>query len=668
MPKDLVRDSRFDFRKGRNTAVSPDLLNTDELVDATNARLTASYGGVTKRSGSQKIHANAFAAPIRGVTQWDITSGKQTVVIANGKLYYRNGQSYIPGFTEVTPTGSVARTTANQGSAKGWIDPDGISDGVNVVTLSADGSTTVAAGSRIYNKLGDPTVDANIDAADDRYGLKFFVQADASQVTGAPGGMFTATVTLEYSTNGGGAWTPLPETFTVTAGPGENIVRTFNPAVTVPGSPTQLWIRAILTFSATYFGATGDSAGLVGVFQTTWLTDTYPVTWTTGAGQFSLTEPAFFAPFRANSAGAPLELFIASGGHFFRWTGTTLTQLDPTNAAPAAGLLISFHTRMFASDVNFPKILYWSRIGDATNFTIGSKVDGASATVDFLTGQRLVALEVISSSLLVATEASIMRYTGYSTDDVVIAQGTEGVSSEVGVVSAQGLKRFENYAAALSAHGPYIVTETGVDPIGVAVAPDFDAFDDAELAAAVVSWNHRRQELLFIFGDTVYAYSTRLQAWVGPWVYPFTILCSSNHYEREDGSHTVVVGGSDGFLRDIDAGALDDIAYDGTGGTNIAMRVELPPLQFGMPGVLKALSRMNLQANLPAGSALTITTSFDEDAGDVYSVAETGTGIVHYPIDMNGQGSRVGLVFEDSSPQIVTIAGFVLEAWNMLRQ
>src|ERR1043166_1300335 len=149
MAKPVVVEQRFDFRGGRNTAISPDLLNPNELVDCTNARLSQSYGGFAKRSGSQRIHAGAFPAAVNGVTQWDTPSGKQVVVISNGDLYYRTGFDYATAFAKAT-SAAIARTTANQGITAGWTDPDGSDDGKNsasaVVVSPGTASTTVAAG------------------------------------------------------------------------------------------------------------------------------------------------------------------------------------------------------------------------------------------------------------------------------------------------------------------------------------------------------------------------------------------------------------------------------------------------------------------------------------------------------------------------------------------
>src|SRR6266581_2847656 len=186
MTKPRVLESRFDFRGGRVTSVSPDLLNSNELADATNARLSAIYGSVTKRSGCQRIHASAFPAPVRGVVQWDAPSGKQTVVISNGLLWFRNDFNFTPAFAQAV-TSAFAGSTANQGSTAGWLDPDGVDDGTNTVSRTTNGVTTLAAGSRLILKYGDPAIDSNLPASDNVYRLSFKVQSNASGVTGTEG-------------------------------------------------------------------------------------------------------------------------------------------------------------------------------------------------------------------------------------------------------------------------------------------------------------------------------------------------------------------------------------------------------------------------------------------------------------------------------------------------
>lgn len=493
MAKPTVIETRFDFRGGRNTAISPDLLNPNELVDATNARLSAVYGAVTKRTGTQRIHQTAFGSTIRGVWQWDGPSGKQVVVISGGHLWYRNGFNYATAFTD---------------------------EGTNV------------------------------------------------------------------------------------------------------------------------FGT--------GVY-------------------------AYFMPFRDSSSGAPLCLFIASDGKLFKWTGTVLT--DVTATTTAADRLIAYHTRAFARNKNYKKNLFWGKVGDATDFATGAKTAGGSALVDVYNGEEIIALEVIGSSLVIAAEDSVMRFSGHATDDIVIAQDTEGISSEVGAVGGRALTRFENVAAMLSERGPYAVTETAVEPIGEQVGPDFATMNPAFQQFAQVGYNRGRKELMFAFcadgsgqATTVMVQSVRLQAWFGPWEYSSGITYFTR-YEDVDGEESILAGHNDGYVRDLDVGFVDDVLYDGSGGTNITMTVELPTLHFGNPGKTKSLNRMKLQAQLPSGSNLRVQTGFDSEAMDNGSYVDPvlDGALRDYRVDLDGQGKRCRLVFEDASAQQVAINGFTLEAVDMSR-
>src|SRR6266550_5602285 len=110
MAKPYLTEPRFDFRGGRNTTTSPDLLNTNELVDATNARLDI-LGGVNKRTGTKRIHTTAIGTgqPVKGVFQWDSPGGKQVVAISNGRLYHKTTE--FGEFAEVIPPGGSEFST-----------------------------------------------------------------------------------------------------------------------------------------------------------------------------------------------------------------------------------------------------------------------------------------------------------------------------------------------------------------------------------------------------------------------------------------------------------------------------------------------------------------------------------------------------------------------------
>lgn len=694
MPKQVVQDARYDFRGGRNTAISPDLLGSNELVDCTNARLSETYGGFAKRSGTQRIHEVAFPAKIDGVYQWDAPSGKQVVVISNGSLYWRNGSSYAPAFAKLTPA-AVARTTGNQGASAGWIDPDGVNDGINsVITVLGGGDsdvvTTIGAANRLFCELGDPAVNGNIPSIDGLYTLNAFkVTADATSLNalGLVGGV-SSTVTLETSVNGGGTWQPVPgKSFNVTVAIGASSTQLFGAQISVAGAPAQVWVRLVLTVEVFWtspgFGTGGTGRGSTQIFDTVYLTNNYPVTWLTGVPLFSTTSPAFFAPFRESTSGAPLKLYIASGGHYWVWDGMALTQLDTAGSpsTPNATAIIPYHTRMFAMVASsttpglLPKTIFWSRIGHADDFTTGDKTFGGSAVTDFLTGQQLTALEVIGSSLLMSTADSIMRFTGHASDDIVISQDTEGISAEVGSVGLQALKRYENVCAMFSDRGPYVVTETYAQPSGEQLNPDWLALDKVNLFRTIVEYNRTRKELLFAvpgandggYPKTIFSQAVRLQTWQGPWTYPFAMTYLTKYFDANN-KPNVLSGGVDGFVRLMDVGQLDDILFDGTGGSAITMTVELPVVHFGLPGVKKTVNWMLLQANLPVGSNLQIKVGFDGGTFDISDVQGVGAGEENYRVDIGAaQGFRGRIQFVESSTQAITINGFTTYAWNMQR-
>lgn len=683
--KPTVTDHRYDFRGGRVTAVSSDLLNANELVDCQNTRLSVEYGGFTKRTGSQRIHQNAFPAKIDAVTQWDGPNGKQTVVISNGVLYFRDGFDYTQAFSTATPSApGTARTTANQGVTAGWTDPDGLDNGVNSLSRTTTGTSTVAAGSRLVNKLGDPAVDGNIPSSDGNYILQGFkINADATGMTGTDG-LVQGTVTFEYSTDNGATFHSLPGSYQVSVGLGLAQTTTFGPITfSVSGAITHLWIRPIFSLYAKYLGSSGTVTGFVQIFNTVYKTDNYPFTWTTG-GAGAITAPVMFMPFRAVSSGAPLVLYFSAGGHLWSWDGTsTLTQLDPTNNAPTANALVSYHTRAFATQPSTPKTIFWSKVGDATFWTTGTKTDGGSALTDFLTGNALLAFEIIGSSLLMATKDSLMRFTGHASDDIVIAQDTEGISAEVGVVGPFAIKRFENVCAILSERGPYAATETFVQPIGEQMNPDWFSLDIANLSNSFVEYHRSRKELWFAvprtidggLNKTIFVYSTRLQAWQGPWVYPFDITYMSKYFDQT-GEPNIISGSSDGFVRLMDfnnlssSTVLDDVLFDNTGGNAIPLQVEFPVMHFGVPGIKKQLRWAMIQADLPIGSTPLLRISFDGGSSTDFNIVPKNTNEEDYRVDIagpNSQGFRSRMLFIDNSTEQVSVFGITTVAWNYQR-
>jgi len=497
--KPLLLESRTDFRGGLNTIVNPDLLNANELVNATNARLSAEHASIMKRTGTQRIHPTTLesGATVRGVFQWDSPGGKEVVAIAGGKLHHKT------------------------------------------------------------SALGD---------------------------------------------------------FTTVASP----------------------------------------------------------------ATFSTTLPTYFSQFRSTSASAAIVLYMASGGNVYSWDGTTLTEIDGTNTIPTAQLLQPYHTRMFYGNITtLPKHLVWTKVGDATDADTGGATDGGTAIIDVLSGEGINGMQLIGSSLAISTEDSIVRFTGYSNEDINISQDTQGISAETGPVGGLAFIRAESIGFILSDRGPYLVQESGIEPIGVKVEPEFDAADRSVITSSVLGYHRGRREIWFGVagsGDsgvnkTVYIYSLRLQSWTGPFTYSDAIT-SLTRYEDASGDEWLIAGGDDGFVRHMDIGVKDDVLSDSSGGDTVTMTVELAPLFFEPgPGIIKSLDTMMIQADLPTNSALVIQHAFDGDSftaetaltGKNNSIAEP------YRQDLANQGNRLRLRFVDAGTDIPIIKGFQLTAFNMQR-
>jgi hypothetical protein len=396
-----------------------------------------------------------------------------------------------------------------------------------------------------------------------------------------------------------------------------------------------------------------------------------------GATPFSAAVASHFVPFRAVASGAPLVLYAASGTEFWKWTGAALTRITGVNAAPAMALLAPYHTRGFAVDAATPKRIYWSRIGDMETWSIGLPSDGGNALVDVLTGDSINAIDVIGGSLLIFTKDAVVRFSGYSSDDIQIAQDTSGVSSEVGVVGDLALQRVEQVIAFISDRGPYFALESGVTANGIKIENDFDNLDRANLSKAVVGHHRQRREIWYAVagaGDgglnkTVFVYNYRLQAWYGPFTYPYGITALAR-YEDANGAEWLMSGGNDGFVRHMDLGALDDVLADGTGGSTYTMTVELSPMFFEVgPRLIKALDSFDIEADLPIGSALVVKHAFDSDVfTSETALISTGSGIQPYRLDANTQGKRLRVQLVDASVQLPEVAGITASAFNMNRR
>lgn len=318
--------------------------------------------------------------------------------------------------------------------------------------------------------------------------------------------------------------------------------------------------------------------------------------------------------FRDTSPGAPLLLFLAGGAAGVRtFDGVTLSaSLSGVNGVPLATRMRAFGTRLMMNDYTSPKTIFWSKIGNGADFRTGGISDGGSALVDVLTGDSIVALEILGSSVLIADSHSIARFTGTS-DDIRIHQDTQGISSTVGPsgdnYGSVAFLRTDQFVTLHSERGIYIATEAGVVSIGdkiqaldqqaLQMTTTAQSIDPTYTLTPIIGHNRQRNEAWVAYvpsGGTrrtnVMVYNYRRQCWYGPFFYKFGITCFGT-FLNANSVESIIAGCDDGFVRaldDLNAGTLDD------GTEDFDAVVEFPYFGLGIgPHQVKVADRVYLQ-------------------------------------------------------------------------
>jgi hypothetical protein len=386
--------------------------------------------------------------------------------------------------------------------------------------------------------------------------------------------------------------------------------------------------------------------------------------------------PAQIMTARENAINAPLRLYVADGALVRRWTGSALSTISNLqNVPPNVDLMVLYNQRAFWRRSDQEQTVYWGVLGDPEDGDAGLGDLGGAAMVDVLRGEGIVAMEVIGSSLVMATPKSVVRFSGYSAADIQIAQDTQGISSEVGCVGPKALLRAEELGIMVSNRDVYLLNESELRPIGVKVKPILMAANRSALQDICVGFHPARREVWVAYrdeGDTaqesVLCYSSELDAWYGPFRYPFGIECFSV-FEDENGDEHLLAGCSDGFVRDMDTGFMDDALEDGSGGTRFTGTIEYSPLVFeNGPHITKTLRRLNLEHILSEDAEVSIGIATDDEGHFSWRTLQGSTGkLMDTRIDFYAQGKRfnVRLLLEGSGR--IDILGFIAEAFHMQR-
>lgn len=382
------------------------------------------------------------------------------------------------------------------------------------------------------------------------------------------------------------------------------------------------------------------------------------------ASTLSTTERPGFATFRI---GPSIFLYFADGT-LRRWDGATLT--TSFLGAPPCTMLLPYKGRMLAAgDPNFPKRVYGSAV---TNPTKWSPADGGLIMdAEQYDEEPVTGLAKAGSSVLIFKPDAIQRFTGLSVEDMDLDRDSEGVSREVGCIARHTIVEIEGVVYFLSDRGVYKASEAGVEPVSAQLEDVWKRLNKSAWRKSYAVHNaHDFEYRLWVPVDantqnlTGYFHNYRTGGWTGPHTGTAFGASALAEYEHSGDVEGMVIGGYDGWVRELDVGLLDDVTRAGSGGTGIPWDVEYSVLFFGTPKIEKDLDVLHVQADLGAAQAFTPYWIVDQGSEQVgVAVASLGAGMRPYEVGrLDGYGRRFRFGLRGTATDRIRIAGFELDA------
>lgn len=408
-----------------------------------------------------------------------------------------------------------------------------------------------------------------------------------------------------------------------------------------------------------------------------------PMTLTAAAGTLASAIAPWFTPFR-NGAGECV--FIADGGLLNSWDGATLVQ--NIAGTPAAIVTEMYNQRLFAI-IGTDENLHYSALNNGATCGIVAS-GGGTVIVRTFGDQRLTGLATVGGSLLIFHRSGISRFTGYTQDDINIAAGSQGVTSEVGTTSPHSLVKIDGAVLFYGSNGFYTVTESSVpQAISQKIDPLLRGLTATEIAGIRGIHARRSQEVRwFVPGIGVLVYNYRLSAWSGPWTQGYLSPVTTCLFESVDteGKEVVLAGDAGGFVShtDLEDQYLDGTTSAGTGGTAVQLQVRFHRLFAGDMADEKSLRWGYLLGN-PRGSqdvVVRFATPFETNdvalpnlGGGSWGSGTWGVGswggsnVITFRIPMWGRGIWCDVwVIDTGTVGAGLYSRFELEAFSMTRR
>lgn len=408
------------------------------------------------------------------------------------------------------------------------------------------------------------------------------------------------------------------------------------------------------------------------------------MTWTSQGALTNSTVYPSFAAFRDASG----EAVYIGDGSLRKYNGSLSA---PAGAASVKQLAV-YNTRLFGITGD-TQTLYWSAQNDGDSLgNAGS--GGGSAVIRTFGNQKITALHTLKYSLAIFHVSGISVFTGYTQDDISISSGVQGFSVDCGTIAPRSIISVDSVCYFLSDRGIFALTDAGVIPLETIQNPDpmrpvltnlgttdFEQIDAAfDRATDTVRWT--------IPSSGIYVFHPRLRAWSGPWSggYTTTVMHCLFDGIDNDGKPITVVGGADGFLRHCDYAAtyLDDVLYDGTGGSAYTLSVQLRRMYTQDAEAEKAwrwgyvfcdlrgsiTANIEWQTSTGAGSYTLPNPSQNNFWGAATwgSFTWGGTGGVPYRVPLSGRGTFIDITISDDGEAASTYSRVTVDGFNYGRR
>lgn len=300
---------------------------------------------------------------------------------------------------------------------------------------------------------------------------------------------------------------------------------------------------------------------------------TPPVTFTDQGALTASTGAPSFEAFRDGSGEC---VYIADGGPLNKWNGVTASA--NLASTPNVKHLAVYNSRLFGVSGD-NQTLYWSAINNGD--TLGVTASGGGSAIIRTFGDQVVTTPAtIRGSLLVFHVSGISKFTGLTLEDINIAAGTEGVTSDVGTVAPRTVVSLETEVLFLSERGFYSTDGQQVQPISTAIDSDVAGLSATALAASYgFHFRARREVWFYVSGLGFYVFNYRQRKWTGPQAAGLLNPVTTCGWESQDASAIpiVLLGDDDGYVKRLfyPDTYLDNVTAAGTGGDTYEMTLAL---------------------------------------------------------------------------------------------